>query len=115
MKLQTPIRITSLRVDTSEQESQQIAATAMAKVNLVTDPTLSKEQRQVMYELHMPELAAQQPQNGSKREYIGNQAIDFQDSSSGQRQTYTNHKTNGIPGTTAGKRETVNGFILDFV
>jgi len=66
-----------------------------------------------MYEIHMPELAAQQPQNGSKREYVGNQAIDFQDGTA-TRQTYNNSRNNNIPGT-AGKRETVNGFILDFV
>jgi hypothetical protein len=45
MRLQTPIRITSLRVDTTSAEYQQIAATAMAKVNLVTNPALSPEQK----------------------------------------------------------------------
>jgi hypothetical protein len=45
MRLQTPIHIISLRVDTTSAEYQQIAKTAMQKVALVTDPPLSKEQR----------------------------------------------------------------------
>ena len=57
MRLQNPINPKSLKLDTSDLEYQQLAKTAMQRVALVTDPSLSKEQKQVLYELHMPELA----------------------------------------------------------
>jgi|SRR5450756_1022776 hypothetical protein len=113
MKLQTPIRITSLRVDTTSAEYQQIAKTAMQRVALVTDPTLTKEQKQVLYELHMPGMSGQH--SGIQRQVTeSGQIIDIVQDGNATRQTYESSRNNGIPGTAA-KRETVNGYIVDFV
>jgi hypothetical protein len=114
MKLQTPIRISSLKLDETSAVYQQIAQAAMQKVALVTDPSLSKEQRQVMYELHIPELAAHQQHDGRREILPGGQVLDIVEDGLNQKQTYTNRKTNGIAGT-VGKREAVNGFLLDMV
>lgn len=113
MRLQTPINVKSLRLDEGSLEYQKIAQAAMAKVALVTDPPLSKEQRQVMYEIHMPGMSGNTTDMLREVTPAG-QIVDIVQDTSNPKQTYTNSKTNGIAGTTA-RRETVNGFLVDFV
>jgi|SRR5450759_89551 len=113
MKLQAPIRISTLRVDTTSAKYQQIAAAAMAKVDLVTNPALSPEQKALLYEIHIPELAGQH--SGIQRQVTeSGQIIDIVQDGNATRQTYTNSTNSNIPGT-VGKREAVNGFLLDMV
>lgn len=113
MILKEPINLKSVRLDETDHEYQQIAKTAMQRVAIVTDPTLTKEQRNLMYELHMPGMSGQH--SGIQRQVTeSGQIIDIVQDGNATRQTYNNSRTNNIPGT-AGKRETVNGFILDIV
>jgi len=113
MKLQTPIRITSLRVDTTSAEYQQIAKTAMQRVALVTDPTLTKEQKQVLYELHMPGMSGQH--SGIQRQVTeSGQVIDIVQDGTNQKQTYESRRHDGIQAAPV-RREILNGQIVDFV
>jgi len=72
------------------QDTDQIARLAMARVKMVTDPTLTQAQKELMYEIHMP------------------------DDSSGHRQTYDNSRHDGIQAAPV-RREILNGHIVDFI
>src|SRR5450759_2320499 len=123
MRLKQPIQLTSLmpgtgtrslRLDETESEYQpgnteRIAQAAMAKVNLLTNPTLTPEQKQVLYEVFMPELAGQQ--NGIQRNILpGGQVLDIVHDGRNQKQTYESSRHNGIQAAPV-RREILNGHI----
>ncbi|HMB45696.1 MAG TPA: hypothetical protein VKL21_07735 [Candidatus Methanoperedens sp.] len=100
----------------TEPTPEQIARTAMAKVAMVTDPNLSEQQKALLYEIHMPEMPGRQQHNGGKRHILpGGQVLDIVEDGRNQKQTYESSRSNNGITATATKRETINGFLVDFV